>query len=124
MSRLALRSLNEEDFALAEGGEFVGGGAMRGMTGLVRGLLAAAVVSAVWAASAQAADPPGTYVVSVCAAETGPVPLAGWRKFGGAHRAFRDTCGTAGGSFGLYANDSVVTAIPFAISWLWSAPQD
>ncbi|MBE2319131.1 hypothetical protein DVA67_024360 [Solirubrobacter sp. CPCC 204708] len=73
---------------------------------------------------AGAADPPGTYVVSMCSTERGPVPLSGWRKSRNADWMFADTCGTAGGSFGLTADGMRLGGLPFVVSWLWDAPED
>jgi hypothetical protein len=73
--------------------------------------------------TAYAADPPSTYVVSMCRANA-PVPLTGWRRYVGGKHLFHDTCGTANGSFGLTVGESDVTPIPFLASWRWDAPRD
>src|SRR5690348_14308326 len=71
---------------------------------------------------AHAADPPATYVVSMCRSEGRPLPLVEWRQSAGG-RPFENAC-ASGGAFGFEASGWGFSESPLSRSWSWSAPEN
>lgn len=94
------------------------------MTRIARALVLATTVFGISAAETRAADPPGTYVVSMCRVGDRSVPLTDWQRSDTLSTLFSNTCGIAGGSFGFRASGALPSSWPFRVAWRWQAPPD
>lgn len=94
------------------------------MTRIARALVLAITVFGLSAADTRAADPPGTYVVSMCRVDDRPLALTDWQRSDSLSTLFSNTCGTASGSFGFKAYGALPSTWPFMVAWRWRAPPD
>lgn len=93
------------------------------MTKRLRVLAVTVSISTVVGAQARAADPPGTYVMSVCRANGQPAPVEGWRRSANVTPPLVNGCST-GGQFGINASGFAGAGASTRLSWLWDAPPD